>query len=318
MPNVKVIATGGVNVVAADSGVSVVTAGSGVSVVTAGAQGPQGPAGATGPAGADGASGTPGGGSGQLQYNSGGAFAGAAALTYATSGTHLTITTQAATDTGLLVAASAPATDTVRVTHGALTKFKIKSDGDVCIGQMTGNSGTQWLRGGGDHGDYPRVGFGQSTTFTVASDNSGTILRVSASGTSILNGGVFGSDPATDSAFSTKDLTAGSGSVYVLNNNNGTAQHLCLASPSSVSTVRPQATLAGSWATSTDASRKARVTLNVYDTAAREAIRAEASGSAAMLGFFGASAVVRQTLPAAGVVTAADIRTALINLGLCA
>lgn len=39
----------------------------------------------------------PGGSSGQIQYNSGGAFAGAAALTYATSGTHLTATAQAGT-----------------------------------------------------------------------------------------------------------------------------------------------------------------------------------------------------------------------------
>ena len=39
----------------------------------------------------------PGGSSGQIQYNSGGAFAGAAALTYATSGTHLTATAQGGT-----------------------------------------------------------------------------------------------------------------------------------------------------------------------------------------------------------------------------
>jgi hypothetical protein len=39
----------------------------------------------------------PGGSSGQIQYNSGGAFAGAAALTYATTGTHLTVTAQGGT-----------------------------------------------------------------------------------------------------------------------------------------------------------------------------------------------------------------------------
>lgn len=48
------------------------------------------------------------------------------------------------------------------------------------------------------------------------------------------------------------------------------------------------------WATATDASRKARVIHYAYDTSAREALRLEASGSAAMVGFLGASAVIRQ------------------------
>jgi hypothetical protein len=51
------------------------------------------------------------------------------------------------------------------------------------------------------------------------------------------------------------------------------------------------------WVDSTDASRKSRVVYNVYDTAAREAFRTEASGTVAMVGFFGATAVVR---PATG------------------
>lgn len=49
------------------------------------------------------------------------------------------------------------------------------------------------------------------------------------------------------------------------------------------------------WATATHASRKGRAVLSVWDTAAREAIRMEASGSAPMLGFFGVTAVVRPT-----------------------
>lgn len=42
------------------------------------------------------------------------------------------------------------------------------------------------------------------------------------------------------------------------------------------------------------------------------------SGTAPTVGFLGAAPVVRRTLPAAGVVTAADIRQALIDLGLAA
>jgi hypothetical protein len=60
------------------------------------------------------------------------------------------------------------------------------------------------------------------------------------------------------------------------------------------------------WATSTDASRKGRTVFNIYDTAAREAFRMEASGSAPMLGFLGAVAVAR---PAAYTLTGSATRT---------
>jgi hypothetical protein len=43
----------------------------------------------------------------------------------------------------------------------------------------------------------------------------------------------------------------------------------------------------------TDATRKYRGILSVYDTAAREAMRVEASGAAAMLGFYGVAAVAQ-------------------------
>jgi hypothetical protein len=48
-----------------------------------------------------------------------------------------------------------------------------------------------------------------------------------------------------------------------------------------------------SFATATDASRKARAIIQIYDTAAREAFRIEADGSNPMIGFLGAAAVVR-------------------------
>lgn len=50
---------------------------------------------------------SPGGSSGQLQYNSSSTFGGAAALTYATSGSLLSVTAQAATDKPLIVKAAA-------------------------------------------------------------------------------------------------------------------------------------------------------------------------------------------------------------------
>lgn len=47
------------------------------------------------------------------------------------------------------------------------------------------------------------------------------------------------------------------------------------------------------WVNTTDATRKGRVIHSVYDTAEREYMRGEASGSAPMIGFFGANAVVQ-------------------------
>lgn len=54
-----------------------------------------------------GGGGSPGGSTTQIQYNSAGSFAGAAALTYATSGDLLTVTAQAATDKPLIVKGAA-------------------------------------------------------------------------------------------------------------------------------------------------------------------------------------------------------------------
>ena len=99
------------------------------------------------------------------------------------------------------------------------------------------------------------------------------------------------------------------------------------------------------WVSAVDASRKARTIFYTFDTAAREAFRIEASGSAPMIGFLGAAAVVRQAVTALTVsVGTADgvvadvgsafnqatlnnnfrdladkinqLRTALVNLGL--
>lgn len=51
----------------------------------------------------------------------------------------------------------------------------------------------------------------------------------------------------------------------------------------------------GTWADATHASRKGRATFHAYDTAKREGLRIEASGSAAMVGFYGGTAVTQPT-----------------------
>lgn len=72
------------------------------------------------------------------------------------------------------------------------------------------------------------------------------------------------------------------------------------------------------WATATDGSQKARRQFYVYDTAAREFMRAEASGAAPMIGFLGATAVARPTITGSrgGSAALASLLTALANLGL--
>ena len=63
-----------------------------------------------------------------------------------------------------------------------------------------------------------------------------------------------------------------------------------------------------SWVTAVDASRAARATFNVYDTASREIWRGEASGSAPKIGFLGNGAVAQQV--------SGDVSAGLVNYGL--
>ncbi len=74
-------------------------------------------------------------------------------------------------------------------------------------------------------------------------------------------------------------------------NNFGVTQEINLASDNA--SVRSAGQIKTTWATAADATRKARYTINVFDTSTRECLRAEASGAAPMLGFFGVTAVVQ-------------------------
>jgi len=68
-----------------------------------------------------------------------------------------------------------------------------------------------------------------------------------------------------------------------------------LAAKSSTTADTLVGAIDAAWVDATHASRKGRVKISAYDTAIRECIRAEASGTAAMLGFFGVTAVVQPT-----------------------
>lgn len=81
---------------------------------------------------------------------------------------------------------------------------------------------------------------------------------------------------------------------------------------------RAQGSLTTDWVDSTDATRKARITLSAFDTAAREVMRGEGTGSAAAIGFLGASAIARPTVTGSrgGNAALASLLTALASLGL--
>lgn len=97
-------------------------------------------------------------------------------------------------------------------------------------------------------------------------------------------------------------------------------QQLIVNALTSTAVNRAQGRLLGQWADDTDATRKGRLALQVDDFGgAREAMRAEADGSDALLGFFGSGAIARPLIARDYTAPDDDTRillTELHNLGL--
>lgn len=165
-----------------------------------------------------------------------------------------------------------------------------------------------------------------TTTYFQIGANSGNTILASASGTTF--GRFLINSVTTQLSRGNTAVPSGSNVVEVLTNNGTktllavrgisgqTAPLMQLQGISSTSTVREMANIDATWADSTDASRKARLVLSAYDTAARECIRAEASGTAPMLGFYGVAATARQVLATGAGATVDNVITALQTLGL--
>lgn len=98
----------------------------------------------------------------------------------------------------------------------------------------------------------------------------------------------------------------------------GYGSHIRFDGRSSTTDDQNMGRLTYEWATATHASRAARGKLTAYDTAEREAIRWEASGTAPMLGFYASAAVAQQTVTGSRGANAAlaDLLTKLATLGL--
>jgi hypothetical protein len=113
----------------------------------------------------------------------------------------------------------------------------------------------------------------------------------------------------------TTGTTLGSGASYQALSVKGSTLYVGQSSVQE----RPMTLVDSAWATSTDASRKARLTLSVYDhLAAREGLRLEADGTAARLGFYGSAAVAKPTVAGSrgGNAALASLLTALSSVGL--
>ncbi len=224
------------------------------------------------------------------------------------------------------------------------TLFDLTTAGDATLaGALTLGSPLSSVYGGTGINNGGR-------TLTIGS-NSGTLtfsagsltLTVPATGTAAL---LATANTFTAAQSVTIDDATTNATVVALNlthttsgtalNNIGTG--IAVFSETDGGTTRQIAAVNFTFPTVADATRKGRARFFVYDTAARTCLDMEASGTAAMIGFLGAGAVVRQTVaaaaPAGGTGTAAggydtaahrdalitlvnDMRSALIAFGLC-
>lgn len=211
-------------------------------------------------------------------------------------------------------------------------------------GGKDGASGANFLLYGGTHATLAgRWSIRQGATERLSMDGSGNIaISKTTASTSTTTGaltiagglGVAGAlnigglynstvtDSATNSVSNTMLMDhATSGTAA-----SGFGTQIAFRGHSASGTMQNLVLFSSSWVVATDASRTSRVSLYACDfnSSSREFIRGEANGSAAMVGFLGAAAVLRQTVGVAATDAATtqtlanNIRAALINLGLCA
>lgn len=140
------------------------------------------------------------------------------------------------------------------------------------------------------------IGLGPNTT-VLGTINQTTAATIYGAGTHSLT------DATTNAAVTVETLTknvtgAGVGAA-------GLGPRLVFAAQSSTTNDTQQADITATWTDATHASRKTRLALSASDSAAaREGMRIEANGSAALIGFFGATAVVKPTALTATVAAA--------------
>jgi hypothetical protein len=301
-----------------------------------------------------------GGTAGRLLYvGSGPVLAEAVGLTYATSGTHLTLTAQAATDVPGAVqmhASQSASAWEVRNSAGtarggwgpqstvndSLALFLRPSSRTYYMGTHEANGTWKWGRSDSaatmafsPDESLGTMRFDGSPAVQIHGGGSTSTLSIAArldGGSTIVDFNRRPSDNSTGVGGTARcwTKTAQATNAFEVLVPGGAGLRLA-ATPAGVvqqwqdtsTTNRQQSAATASWADSTDATRKARVVFDVYDTAARECLRLEASGTAAMLGFLGATATAREALAAdatdlaTAIALVNDIKAKLVTKGLC-
>jgi hypothetical protein len=164
--------------------------------------------------------GTPGGSNTQLQYNNSGAFGGAAALTYATSGSLLTVASQHPTDIPLVVQGAGSNT----LTSGIISYWKFDENSGTSLsdsagsntGTFNGTTGSQWVTGKINSG----LSFNGSNNYVSFSTTSATVNSVtitawvyltSTSGTK----GIYSWGPTSGCSPGLQYFSVSSGNLYL-------------------------------------------------------------------------------------------------------
>ncbi len=193
--------------------------------------------------------------------------------------------------------------------NGDTTAAQVITSADLSVTIDVSTPGTIDLSvAAGGSGDVVGPASATDTAIALFDGTTGKLLKnsavtVSVGGNVVTAGSVSGSAITGSTLHADKDSVATATAAELLtltHNSTGTAAAGFGASESIYlsSSTTPDilaAAVETTWATATHASRKVRQVYSVYDTAAREALRLEASGSAAMLGVLGATAVIRQT-----------------------
>jgi hypothetical protein len=141
-----------------------------------------------------------------------------------------------------------------------------------------------------DTAEQARFGYDTSNYVSTTVSSSGAVAETIV-GTSGAIKWLY-SDATTNAVYSlatfSKNSTGGGAA--------GLGVALTLAAKSSTTADTPQVTMTSAWIVATHATRTARGTLNAVDyNATREGMRWESDGTAARLGFFGVTAVVKPT-----------------------
>ena len=170
--------------------------------------------------------------------------------------------------------------------QSALPASGMAVEGDVGVGTLSPAARVHIIK----TGEQERVGYDLSNYISTSVGSTGLVTETLA-GTAAAIKWLY-SDATTNTSYALATFAKNSTGAGAA----GLGLSITLAAKSSTTVDMPQVTLASAWVVATHATRTARGTLNAVDyNGTREAIRWEADGTVARLGFFGATAVVKPT-----------------------